>query len=244
MSTGECTGHGSPQPQRGAGRRRRGYRWRRPAWSGPNGGSPDRGLAQPVDRDPIDPDAHTPSGSSEQQSDGEAAVGTEIDRDPQRMIARLRGVAIPMILLESCQARAVDLASLANDSLAIYFYPGDAGFPTAWQRSIAVDARLHGAFRDLKKDLTRYRCEVVGVSSQPAWIQVQSTADGGLEHDLLSDPMLQLAGELALSTTELDGRQFYEQQVLIVRGGRIRHVFYPAATDRCAHQVAAWLKLN
>ena len=125
----------------------------------------------------------------------------EIDPDPQRIVTRLKDTAIPAIPLESCHNQTVNLASLARESLAIYLYPGSAGFVNEdWQCTIDADAAVHRAFRDRKKDLKSYRCQVAGVSSQPAWLQFHSFARGRLEpdHQLFSDPTLQLADELGL----------------------------------------------
>lgn len=242
MSTDKRTGHGSPPAQGGTERRRRGHRWRRSVWDGEGPSAESHNL--PHGRGLGDLNGCQPGGSCEQQDDAGVSLSAEIDRDPKRMTARLLGMAIPEIWLESCRDGTVDLASLARECLAIYLYPGNAGFPSDWERSVAVDAALHRGFRDSAKDLALYRCAVVGVSTQLGWVQFHSFAHGKFDHDLLSDPTLQLAGKLALPTVKVAGRRVYEQQVLIVIGGRIRHIFYPVHTDRCAAQVVAWLKLN
>ena len=247
MTTGERIGQRSSWGQGGAERRRRGRRWRR---SGERDGARGGLLAESHDLSSECGSADLRmcrSGDSSEPGVGGAvgrSRGTEIDRDPQRMSARLQGVAVPTMVLESHQDRTLDLARLASGCLTIYLYPGNAGFPSDWQRSIAADAFLHQVFRDHKKDLEPYRCEVVGVSTQPSWMLFHSRAYSRLDHHLLSDPELKLADALELPNVEVGGRRFYEQQVLIVRGGRIRHIFYPVNTTRCATQVAAWLKLN
>ena len=62
---------------------------------------------------------------------------------------------------------------------------------------------------------------------------------------LLADPALTLAAALALPTFTAAGRRLYRHLTLIVRDGRVEHVFYPVfPPDTHAQEVLAWLRAH
>jgi peroxiredoxin len=62
---------------------------------------------------------------------------------------------------------------------------------------------------------------------------------------MLADPDLSLARALRLPTFEAGGRTLYKRLTMIVRDGRIEHVFYPVfPPNEHAEQVVAWLVGN
>jgi peroxiredoxin len=60
---------------------------------------------------------------------------------------------------------------------------------------------------------------------------------------VLSDGEFRLAAALGLPRFELAGRTFFKRVTLIVRGGRIEHVFYPVfPPDKNADAVIQYLR--
>jgi peroxiredoxin len=61
--------------------------------------------------------------------------------------------------------------------------------------------------------------------------------------EVLSDEKLALTRALKLPTFTVDGMTLLKRLTLIVRNGRIEHVFYPVfPPDKHAEVVMAWLK--
>jgi peroxiredoxin len=59
---------------------------------------------------------------------------------------------------------------------------------------------------------------------------------------MLSDTGFRLADALTLPTFHAAGQRLYTRLTLVVRDGRIEHVFYPIfPPDRHAEQVLGWL---
>jgi len=61
--------------------------------------------------------------------------------------------------------------------------------------------------------------------------------------EVLSDEHLAFAHALKLPTFTADGMTLLKRLTLVVRNGRIEHVFYPVfPPDKHAEEVIAWLK--
>jgi peroxiredoxin len=63
-----------------------------------------------------------------------------------------------------------------------------------------------------------------------------------LPFEVLSDAEFKLVDALHLPTFEVDGMRLIKRLTLVIRDGRIEHVFYPVfPPDSSAKQVIAWL---
>jgi len=63
--------------------------------------------------------------------------------------------------------------------------------------------------------------------------------------EILSDTEFRLTDRLRLPTFNADGLRLLKRLTLVVRDGRIEHVFYPVfPPDQSATEVLAWLKAN
>ena len=103
--------------------------------------------------------------------------------------------------------------------------------------------RRWGPFRDLQREITGLGAEVFGLSSQDTAYQGELAARLGLPYPLLADPGLELAAQLRLPTFTAGGDRLYRRLTLVLRGGRIEHVFYPIfPPGGHAAEVLAWLR--
>ncbi|HLM84803.1 MAG TPA: hypothetical protein VK272_01300 [Solirubrobacteraceae bacterium] len=151
---------------------------------------------------------------------------------------------VPDVLLPSFRAHPLSLAWFAQQMpVVIYLYPGGSSCADG-ERSLVLDAVEHRAFRDHQADLAAMRYSVIGISSQPTGVQLNSAFACRLDHELLSDPQLLLARALDLPTFAADGERRYERLTLIARGGRIQRAFFPVAAERSAAQALAWIRLH
>jgi peroxiredoxin len=84
---------------------------------------------------------------------------------------------------------------------------------------------------------------VAGVSTQDTDYQAEVARRLSLVFPLLSDARLRLATALRLPTFEVAGQTLLRRLTLIVRDGRVEHVWYPVfPPDRHAEQVLDWLR--
>ena len=66
-----------------------------------------------------------------------------------------------------------------------------------------------------------------------------------LPFEVLSDARFKLCDALRLPTFEVDGTRLIKRLTLIIRDGRIEHVFYPVfPPNESADQVIAWLRTH
>lgn len=161
----------------------------------------------------------------------------------------LPGVLLPPISLPTTGGDTVDLSTLPGTTV-IYIYPrtGQPGqeMPAGWD-SIpgARGCTPHSCgFRDHFAELNAAGADAVyGVSTQSSDYQREARDRLTLPFDLLSDERLQLTRALRLPTFEADGMTLLKRMALILRDGRIAHVFYPVfPPDRNAEDVLAWLR--
>jgi peroxiredoxin len=164
----------------------------------------------------------------------------------------LVGAPVPAIALPSTTGgrMRVDETPPGMARLVLYAYPR-TGQPGVEPLRPDWDA-IPGArgctpeacgFRDHTADLTRLGAAVAGVSTQSTDYQAEAARRLRLTFPLLSDAEFALTRSLRLPTFEVAGQTLLRRLTMVIRDGRIEHVFYPVfPPDRHAEQVIAWLR--
>jgi peroxiredoxin len=160
----------------------------------------------------------------------------------------LEGLPMPQVSLPSTMGRIVDLSHLAEPRSVLYCYPmtGVPGKPLPEGWDMIPGARgctpQTCGFRDHHRELMELKAEVFGVSTQTTEYQREMAERLHLPFEILSDAKFKLCDALRLPTFEVDGMRLMKRLTLIVRGGRIEHVFYPVfPSNESADQVIQWL---
>jgi peroxiredoxin len=163
----------------------------------------------------------------------------------------LLGADLPRLSLRSTADRELDLRQESHRTLVLYIYPrtGRPGqpLPPGWDdipgaRGCTPESC---AFRDHAAEIERLGARVLGLSAQLLGDQQEFAERVGLPYPILLDPELKLARALRLPTFEVAGVTLYKRITLIVRGGRIVHLFYPVfPPDRNAADVVEWLRAH
>ncbi len=163
----------------------------------------------------------------------------------------LPGLALPSISLPATSGAMTDLARLGQPGRSVlYCYPliGRPGtdLPDGWDaiagaRGCTPEAC---AFRDHHRELMAAGVtSVFGLSSQDTAFQQEVAGRLHLPFAMLSDIGFALADTLRLPTFEAAGNRLYTRLTLVVRDGRIEHVFYPVfPPDQHPQQVLDWLR--
>jgi peroxiredoxin len=161
----------------------------------------------------------------------------------------LKGMAMPDLELMSTSNRRVNLSKLSAPRVIVYAYPrtGEPGKPSPPGWDDIPGARgctpETCGFRDHHKDLARLHAEVFGVSTQDTPYQQEMVKRLEVPFEVLSDEHLALTRALRLPTFTVQGMTLLKRLTLVVRNGRIEHVFYPVfPPDKHAEEVIAWLK--
>jgi len=155
---------------------------------------------------------------------------------------------MPKIRLRSTKSRTVDLGGLPALRTVIYCYPmtGVPGkpLPAGWDEipgARGCTPQTCG-FRDLHAEFRRLGVEVFGLSTQPPRYQREVAERLKIPFEILSDAKHRLCDALSLPTFEVRRMRLLKRLTLIVRSGRIEHVFYPVfPPDKSAEQVLGWL---
>jgi peroxiredoxin len=165
--------------------------------------------------------------------------------------AHLPGAPMPRIALRSTGARTVDLGALSAPRTVIYCYPmtgvPNQPLPEGWDlipgaRGCTPQTR---GFRDHYEQLKRLHAEVFGLSTQTTEYQQEMAARLQLPFEVLSDSEFRFASALGLPTFAVEGTRFLKRLTLIVRDGKIEHVFYPVfPPNQSADQVLRWLEAH
>lgn len=161
----------------------------------------------------------------------------------------LKGMAIPDLALPSTAHRLVNLSKITAPRTVVYCYPmtGQPGkaLPAGWDEIPGARGCTPETcgFRDHHKDLAKLQAEVFGVSTQDTPYQQEMVHRLEVPFEVLSDEKLALTRALKLPTFTVDGMTLLKRLTLIVRKGRIEHVFYPVfPPDKHAELVMTWLK--
>ena len=154
------------------------------------------------------------------------------------VVEHLLAVVVPDVALPASDGSTVRVARLGAGRTAVHASPvtGTPGAdpPGGWE-----------GFRDRHAELARAGAAVLGVSTQPTEVLCEAAQRLGLGFALLSDAELQLTSALRLPTTVAEGTTMMERLTLVVRDGRIEHVFHPVlAGDAHAAEVLAWLQAH
>jgi peroxiredoxin len=165
--------------------------------------------------------------------------------------SHLQGMPLPEIRLQSTQGRMVDLAALGANRTIIYCYPmtGVPGKPLPEGWDLIPGARgctpQSCGFRDHHQELLQLGAAVFGLSTQSTEYQRELAERLHLPFEVLSDAAFKFCDALRLPTFEVNGTRLLKRLTLIVRDGRIEHVFYPVfPPNESATEVIDWLRRN
>ncbi|GAC1445648.1 MAG: redoxin family protein [Chloroflexota bacterium] len=154
---------------------------------------------------------------------------------------------VPGMLLQSTAGGTVDLSVLPGRTV-VYCYPrtGEAGKtpPQGWDEIPGARGCTPQScgFRDHHSQLQHFGARVFGLSTQTTEYQREVVDRLRLPFPLLSDAALEFTHALRLPTFEFSGMTLIKRLALVMRDGRIEHVFYPVfPPDRNAADVLTWL---
>jgi len=160
----------------------------------------------------------------------------------------LRGMSMPQVSLRSTAGRQVDLSNLSAPRTVIYCYPmtGVPGKPLPEGWDMIPGARgctpQTCSFRDHHQELLQLGAEVFGLSTQTTEYQREMSERLHLPFEVLSDAEFRFCDAMRLPTFEVGGMRLVKRLTLVVRGGRVEHVFYPVfPPNGSANQVLRWL---
>jgi peroxiredoxin len=162
--------------------------------------------------------------------------------------AHLDGLSVPKIRLRSTLGRLVDLSAQGQSRVVVYCYPmtGVPGkpLPEGWNEipgARGCTPQTCG-FRDDFNEFKARNVAVFGLSSQSNEYQKEMADRLALPFEILSDPEYHLCDALHLPSFEVEGKRLIKRLTLVIRNGRIEHVFYPVfPPDKSAEQTLAWL---
>lgn len=163
--------------------------------------------------------------------------------------AHLAGMAMPQVSLSSNTGKSVDLSKLSAPRTVIYCYPmtGVPGKPLPEGWDLIPGARgctpQTCSFRDHHQQLAQLKAEVFGLSTQTTDYQREMANRLQLPFEVLSDAEFKLCDALRLPTFQVDAMRLIKRLTLVIRAGRIEHVFYPVfPPSESADQVLRWLR--
>jgi len=156
---------------------------------------------------------------------------------------------MPQVSLPSTAGRMVKLSGLGIPRTVIYGYPmtGVPGKPLPAGWDVIPGARgctpETCGFRDHYQELSQLKVDVYGLSTQTTEYQREMADRLRLPFEVLSDAEFRLCNAVHLPTFEVDGMRLVKRLTLIIRDGRIEHVFYPVfPPNESADQVLSWLR--
>ena len=165
--------------------------------------------------------------------------------------AHLPGSPLPDIALPATSGGPVQLAHLTARTV-IYAYPrtgvpDEPVFFEGWEQIPGARGCTPEscAFRDSHAELQAAGAELLGLSTQDTGFQRAAVKRLHLPFAILSDDRLELTRALKLPSFEVNGLTLMKRFTLVVREGKIEHVFYPVfPPDGHAQGVLAWLEAN
>jgi peroxiredoxin len=162
----------------------------------------------------------------------------------------LRGARVPDIALPSTDGRHVSLAASGDARVVVYAYPrtgrpGETPLVADWD--LIPGARgctpESCGFRDHHSELRTEGAVVFGLSTQETAYQQELVGRLALPFPILSDAELKLTRAWRLPTFEAAGQTLLRRLTLVIRDGRVEHLWYPVfPPDRHAEEVLAWLR--
>jgi len=162
--------------------------------------------------------------------------------------SHLAGMHVPTIPLPATDGTVVDLSALKG-LVVVYTYPrtGIPGIdnPPGWD--LIPGARgctpQSCSFRDHFAELKALGVtSLFGLSSQDTAYQREVAERLHLPFAILSDEHFKLTKALRLPTFQTSGMTLLKRMALVIRDGKIEHVFYPVfPPDQNASDVIAWL---
>jgi peroxiredoxin len=160
----------------------------------------------------------------------------------------LPGAQVPLVPLMSTAGRLVDLAKISGRTV-VYCYPRtgrpDEDLPPGWNEIPGARGCTPQscAFRDHYHELRMLGAEVFGLSTQDSLYQNEAVERLHLPFPLLSDEKLLFAKALKLPTFEVESMTLIRRLTLVIKDGRVEHVFYPVfPPDKNADEVIRWLR--
>lgn len=161
----------------------------------------------------------------------------------------LAGLPLPAVALLSTRGGQVALDALPAGRSVIFCYPmtGQPGvaLPTGWDDIPGARGCTPQtcAFRDLHADFAAIGAGIYAVSTQEPIYQREMAERLHLPYPVLSDVAYVFTDALRLPTFRAaDGPRLIRRLTMVVRDGRIEHVFYPVfPPDRSAEPVLDWL---
>jgi len=165
--------------------------------------------------------------------------------------AHLAGASLPDIALPATSGGPVELAKLSARTVIYAFprtgVPEEPTFFEGWEKIPGARGCTPEScsFRDHHAELQAAGAEVFGLSTQDTAFQRAAVARLHLPFAILSDDRLALTRALNLPTFDVNALTLHKRFTLVVREGKIEHVFYPVfPPDGHAEQVLGWLKAN
>lgn len=163
----------------------------------------------------------------------------------------LPGMAMPAVSLAATNGKTIDLSKLTAPRTVLYCYPmtGVPGkaLPEGWDAIPGARGCTPQtlAFRGHAQDLAELKAEVFGCSTQSTAYQSEMANRLGLPFAILSDAEYKLSDALQLPTFEVEGVRLLKRLTLIIRNGKIEHVFYPVfPSSENAAEVIRWIHNN
>ncbi len=164
----------------------------------------------------------------------------------------LPGLAVPSLELPVTSGGTVRLDSLGGGRVIVYCFPligtPDVDLPEGWDSIPGARGCTPEScsFRDHYAELAAAGApHVFGLSSQDVDYQEEVVERLHLPFGMLSDSGFRLADALRLPTFEAGGMRLYKRLTMVIKDGRIEHVFYPVfPPDKHAEQVLDWLRAN
>jgi peroxiredoxin len=159
----------------------------------------------------------------------------------------LTGAHLPPVPLRATTGGWVELAALSGRSV-LFIYPRtglpDQPPPAGWDSIPGARGCTPQAcsFRDQHGEIAALGARVFGMSAQDTDYQREALERLHLPYPLLSDERLMFSRALRLPTFEVEGMTLLKRLTMMIRDGRIEHIFYPVfPPDRNADDVVAWL---